>query len=95
MSFSGGMRQSVLFALACAAIELPDRDEPTTALDVTIQAQIFEPYGKTSSGISIPPFAQHAYLGVVEDMGDRVSLCIWVGRGGGRCLSVSQPCASI
>lgn len=73
--FSGGMRQRIVIAIALAAN--PDIlicDEPTTALDVTIQAQILELINKlkTERGISVI-FITHD-LGVVANMADRVAV---------------------
>ena len=73
--FSGGMRQRIVIAIALAAN--PDVlicDEPTTALDVTIQAQILELINrlKAQRHLSII-FITHD-LGVVANMADRVAV---------------------
>lgn len=71
--FSGGMRQRVMIALALACSpKLLIADEPTTALDVTIQAQIIELMKKLSdkTGASIILITHD--LGVVADMAQRV-----------------------
>ena len=73
--FSGGMRQRIVIAIALTAD--PDIlicDEPTTALDVTIQAQILELINrlKKERGISCI-FITHD-LGVVANMADRVAV---------------------
>lgn len=73
--FSGGMRQRIVIAIALSAN--PDIlicDEPTTALDVTIQAQILELINKlkTERNLSII-FITHN-LGVVANMADRVAV---------------------
>jgi peptide/nickel transport system ATP-binding protein len=70
---SGGMRQRVMIAMAMACKpKLLIADEPTTALDVTIQAQILDLMRKVSeeSGTSIMMITHD--LGVVAEMCDRV-----------------------
>ena len=73
--FSGGMRQRIVIAIALSAN--PDIlicDEPTTALDVTIQAQILEQINaiKRERNLSVI-FITHN-MGVVANMADRVAV---------------------
>lgn len=71
--YSGGMRQRVVISMAVAnEPRLLIADEPTTALDVTIQAQVLELLRKTQheSGASMILITHD--LGVVAEMADRV-----------------------
>ena len=73
--FSGGMRQRIVIAIALAAN--PDIlicDEPTTALDVTIQAQILELINKLKRERDLSVIFITHDLGVVANMADRVAV---------------------
>lgn len=78
--FSGGQRQRIVIAIALAGDpEILIADEPTTALDVTIQAQIIELFEKIQEekGMAII-FITHD-LGVVANVSDRVAV-MYAGR---------------
>ena len=73
--FSGGMRQRIVIAIALAAN--PDIlicDEPTTALDVTIQAQILELINKLKKERNLSIIFITHDLGVVANMADRIAV---------------------
>lgn len=73
--FSGGMRQRIVIAIALtAAPEILICDEPTTALDVTIQAQILELINKIKKERNLSCIFITHDLGVVANMADRVAV---------------------
>ncbi|MGM9605322.1 MAG: ABC transporter ATP-binding protein [Faecousia sp.] len=73
--FSGGMRQRIVIAIAIAANpEILLCDEPTTALDVTIQAQILELINDIRKKRNLSVLFITHDLGVVANMADRVAV---------------------
>lgn len=73
--FSGGMRQRIVIAIALTANpEILICDEPTTALDVTIQAQILELINKLKKERNLSCIFITHDLGVVANMADRVAV---------------------
>ncbi|MDE6407658.1 MAG: ABC transporter ATP-binding protein, partial [Anaeroplasmataceae bacterium] len=73
--FSGGMRQRIVIAIALAANpEILICDEPTTALDVTIQSQILELINKLKAERNLSIIFITHDMGVVANMADRISV---------------------
>jgi peptide/nickel transport system ATP-binding protein len=78
--FSGGMRQRVVIALAlCAEPKLVIADEPTTALDVSIQAQIIQLLKRLARERGTAVMLVTHDMGVIAETADRVAV-MYAGR---------------
>jgi oligopeptide transport system ATP-binding protein len=78
--FSGGMRQRAMIAMSLALDpELLIADEPTTALDVTVQAQIMDLLAEIQKERDMGMILITHDLGVVADVADRISV-MYAGR---------------
>ncbi len=83
--FSGGMRQRAMIAMALAlSPKVLVADEPTTALDVTVQAQIMELLGQIQEATDMAMILITHDLGVVASVADRVLVMY-----GGRCVETA------
>ena len=78
--FSGGMRQRIVIALAlCAEPELVVADEPTTALDVSIQAQVLQLLRQLCRERGTAMLLVTHDMGVIAETADRVAV-MYAGR---------------
>jgi oligopeptide/dipeptide ABC transporter ATP-binding protein len=72
---SGGMQQRIMIAMALASEpKLLVADEPTTALDATVQAQILELLGELKQRLRMAILLITHNLGIVSDMADHVAV---------------------
>lgn len=73
--FSGGMKQRIVIAIALACNpQLLIADEPTTALDVTIQAQVLDMMNHAKSELGTSMLMITHDLGIIAEMCDRVAI---------------------
>ncbi|MFF2507356.1 ABC transporter ATP-binding protein [Streptomyces sp. NPDC058067] len=78
--FSGGMRQRIMIAMALALEpDLIIADEPTTALDVTVQAQVMDLLAELQRELGMGLILITHDLGVVADVADRIAV-MYAGR---------------